>query len=67
MNVDFRAAANELILDLLGQSDRPLTAVEVADDLTVAPATAFQILHGLSGYGLVRRVDRDGIILWEKA
>lgn len=66
MSVAFRTAANELILDLLAQADRPLTAVEVAAELAVAPSTAFQILHSLHGHGLVRRVD-DNLILWVKA
>ncbi len=67
MSVNFRAAANELILDLLAQAGGPLTAVEVAEQLTVAPSTAFHILHTLSGYGLARRADRSGLIMWEKA
>ncbi|MEU4558417.1 helix-turn-helix domain-containing protein [Actinoplanes sp. NPDC023936] len=66
MSVDFRQAANELILELLGDAGRPLTAVEVADQLVIAPSTAFQILHSLAGYGLVRRVD-DSMIRWVKA
>ncbi|MFI1994753.1 helix-turn-helix domain-containing protein [Actinoplanes sp. NPDC020271] len=43
---------------------RQISAVEVADRLAVAPSTAFQILHCLSGYGLVRRIDGD-LIRWE--
>ena len=66
MSVDFRQAANELILAMLGQAERPLTAGEVAEKLVIAPSTAFQILHTLSGYGLVRRLDGE-LITWVKA